>query len=103
MDQQVPDSASLADQARPQALTQAARAPNIRRAPERADLQVPEALQRPVHDPDLAHAPDLERGQVLPEHAQAHLRPVKLRARSAPVPAAADAASNSIRKPKKAR
>ena len=104
-DRQLRDSASLADHPL-LALTRVAHAPNIPRAPGRADLQAPEALQRPVHVPDLAHAPDSERGQVFLEHVQAraaHLRPVKLLAHSAPVRAAADAASNNIPRPKKAR
>jgi len=99
----VPDSASPADHPRP-ALSQAAHAPNIPRAPGRADLQVLEAPQHRAHDPDLAHALDSERGQALPGRARAaQLRLAKLHAHSAPVRAAADAASNSIRRLKKAR
>ena len=85
---------------------QVAHGPNIPRALARADLQVPVARQHPAHGPDLAHAQDSARGQVSLEHGQAqaaHLRPAKLRARNAQVLAAADAASNSIPRPKKAR
>ena len=106
MDRQVRDSASQADHPPPLALTQAARAPNIPRAQGRVDLQVPAAQQHPVHGPDLAHAQDSARGQVSLERGRAqaaHLRPVKLHARSAPVHGAADEASSNIPRPKKAR
>lgn len=83
-----------------------AHAPNIPRAPGRADLQAQVAQRHPAHGPDLAHALDLELGQDFPERDQAqaeHRLLVKLRARSARARAAADVASNSIPRPKKAR
>ena len=83
-----------------------AHAPNIPRAQGRADLQVREAPQHLAHGLALAHAPDSAHGQVSLEHAQAraaHLRPAKLPGRSAQVRVAADVASNSIPRPKKAR
>jgi hypothetical protein len=104
-DPRVRDSASLADQPR-LALTRADHGPNIPHGPGRADLQAPEALQHPAHGQALAHALDLERGQVSLEHAlvrAAHLRPVKLLARSAQVRVAVDVASSSIPRLKKAR
>jgi hypothetical protein len=103
-DQWVRDSASLADQRPLPALTQAAHGPNIPHAPERVDLQARAAQQHPARGPALAHALDSERGQVPLEHARAaHLRPVKLLARSARVLAAADVVSSSIPRLKKAR
>jgi hypothetical protein len=105
-DPPVRDSASLAGQRLPPALMQVAHGPNIRRAPERGDLQGQVARQHLAHGPDLARAQDSARGQVSLEHGlaqAAHLRPAKLRARNAQVLAAVDAASNSIRRQKKAR
>jgi hypothetical protein len=91
-------SASPAEQPL-QANTQEALAPSIPRALARADSRVPAVPQLPARGPVLAHVPDSERAQA----PAAHLRPVKPRARSAPVPAAADEASSSTPRPKKAR
>jgi hypothetical protein len=103
-DHQAPGSASLADHPLP-ANSQEGLAPSILRAPGRPDSRGPAAPQHPVHVPDLALVPDLERAQDS-ERVQApaaHLRPVKLRARSAQVPVAADEASSSTRRLRKAR
>ena len=102
-DRQALGSASLAEQQLP-ANSQEGPAPNIPLAQARADSLGLVALQHPAHGRVLAHVPVSERAQDS-EHVQAqaaHLRPVKPRARSAPVPEAAAEASNSTPRPKKA-
>ncbi len=86
--------------------SQEGHAPSIRHAQAQADLRGQAARQLPAHGPDLVRVLDSARAldsvRVLGLAAQRR-RPVKPRARSALVHEAADEASSSTPRPRKAR